>query len=328
MTVAGLRWSAALAALLAAFTAAAGEPEGPRYWLERMVEAAGQLNYEGRFVYLHNDRLQAMRIVHGRDEQGERARLVTLSGPFREVVRDDGAVTCYLPNRNAVMVGKTGPGRPFPITVPTHLDQLERYYRFQVDGEERAAGRPSRRLTIEPRDDLRYGHRFWVDRASGLLLGSELVDGSGRVVERVLFTSIEFFDAPPEAALEPETEGEGLVWYRQKNEEKALRTHTEWRVAELPPGFRKDIHRKHHLPAVEDPVEHMVFTDGLASISVFIERRGQEAEAFEGLASLGGVNAYSRNLDGYRVTVVGEVPSKAVQAIADAVRHHGQGPEQ
>lgn len=319
-----LRWLAALAGVLVVTAAGGAEPDTPRLWLERMVEAARQLNYEGRFVYLHDDRLQAMRIVHGVDADGERARLVTLNGPIREVVRNDGTVTCYLPDGNSVMVGRTGPGRFFPITVPTDLDALERYYRFEVGGEARAAGRPTRRLSTHPRDGYRYGHRFWVDQDSGLLLRSELVDGSGEVVEQVLFTAIEFFDQLPEAALQPATRGEGLIWYRQE-EEAPLRTVTEWRVTALPPGFRKEIHRKHHLPAVDAPVEHMVFTDGLAAISVFIERRGDDTADFEGMAAMGAVNAFSRNLDGHRVTVMGEVPAKAVREVADAVRHHDAG---
>ena len=318
------QWLAALIAVVTAAGAGAQEPETPRYWLERMVEAAGQLDYDGRFVYLHDGRLQAMRIVHGVDADGKRSRLVTLNGPFREVVRNDGTVTCYLPDGDSVIVGKTGPGRPFLITVPTHLDKLENHYRFEVGGNARVAGRSTRRLSIHPRDDYRYGHRFWLDRESGLLLRSELVDGADDVVEQVLFTAIEFRDELPAEALQPETRGEELVWYRQKDE-KPLRSFTEWQVTALPPGFRKDIHRKHHLPAVDAPVEHMVFTDGLASISVFIERRGEGTADFEGMAAMGGVNAFSRNLDGHRVTVVGEAPAKAVREVADAVRHRGKG---
>jgi sigma-E factor negative regulatory protein RseB len=67
------------------------------------------------------------------------------------------------------------------------------------------------------------------------------------------------------------------------------------------------------------PVSHLVYSDGLASVSVFIEPRNPRAVPMEGLAKVGAAFAYSRDLDGHQVTAVGEVPAATVEAIAVGV---------
>ena len=129
-----------LLALMLACAAAVAAEEDPGYWLERMVGAAHELNYEGRFIYMHQGAVQAMRIVHGVGEEGEHERLITLNGPSREVIRQGGTVTCILPDDNAVVVDSSRPSRPFPITLPTRLEALADYYRVEMAGQARVAG--------------------------------------------------------------------------------------------------------------------------------------------------------------------------------------------
>lgn len=302
-----------------------GGKQDPHYWLQRMVQATHNLNYEGTFIYEHDGHLQTMRIVHGAGEGGERERLVTLSGPPREVIRNGDTVTCILPDNHSVVVQRSHAVRPFPITLPSRLEQLEHFYTLSLRGEDRIAGLTARHIVIEPRDDYRYGHNLWLDENSGLLLKSELVGEKGRMVEQLVFTSVKFLDRVPLRMLEPQSESKNLHRYKREQQKDEMVHNSGWRVSRLPPGFQEDVHRRHYMPSIKAPVEHVVFSDGLASISVFIERYKQGTHNLIGSTRMGAVNAYGRLVDGHLVTVVGEVPPKTVRLVAESV-HDGKGP--
>ena len=309
----------ALAATLLPWTVLADEGTTPRQWLERMATAAHQLNYEGTFVYSHDGHMQTMRIVHGYDDGHEKERLLSLSGPSREVLRDDEKVTCILPDDNEVVVERSGPRRPMPLKLPGSLEQLEKYYTLSDGGDERVAGFTARKIVIAPRDPYRYGHTFWLHDNNGLLLRSDLINNEGRVVEQMMFTSLNLFDHLPAKLLEPETEGRDVVWQRQSEVEDQVGADVPWKVADLPPGFVMDSHRRHVMPGNHAQVEHVVYSDGLASVSVFVEKEEGDTPGFVGHSQIGAVNAYARIANGYHITVVGEVPPLTVKQMAESV---------
>ncbi len=291
----------------------------PRQWLERMSQAAHQLNYDGTFVYSHDGHMQTMRIVHSSNNGIERERLLSLSGPSREVIRDNDKVTCILPDDNEVMVENTGPGRRLPLDLSARLGSLEQYYKFADGGDERIAGHNSRKIIISPLDSYRYGHALWLHHDKGLLLRSELYNEEGAVVEQLMFTALEFHDSLPAGLLEPETQGRDVVW--QRDMERTVQPGEEelWRVGELPPGFVLENHRHHVMTGSSAQVEHLLFSDGLASVSVFIEPETEGNAGFIGGSRLGAVNAYTRSHQGHYITVVGEVPPLTARRIAESV---------
>jgi len=313
--------------LLFPLGALAEPPQDAGDWLNRMSQAAHSLNYEGTFVYEHLGTIQSMKVFHGADEQGERERLVTLDGASREVIRDNDKVTCILPDDKAVLVDATGPARPFPISLPTRLEQLEGYYDVQMAGSDRVAERAARKLSIRPRDTYRYGQNVWLDEETALLLKSELVDEGGQVIERLMFTDLKLHaEALPPAFFEPQQTGTDLTWYTRGPEhagDQEDSPENAWRVEDLPPGFRQDIRRVHRVAATAGPVEHLVYTDGLASVSVFIEK-GVDDKSFMGMSRKGAVNVYARGTDGYRIMVIGEVPPATVRRIGDSVTLAGE----
>ena len=87
-------------------------------------------------VYLHDGKLDAMRIIHQNVGGDEKERLVSLTGSAREVIRDNQSVTCILPDSKSVMVGRSRPRQPFPV-LPRDLESLEKYYRFENVGDDR-----------------------------------------------------------------------------------------------------------------------------------------------------------------------------------------------
>jgi len=294
-----------------------------RQWLERMSKAAQSLNYSGTFVYQNQGKLEAMHIVHAMDKNGERERLLSLTGPRREVLRDGQEVTCILGDRQAVQVNKSRPRTPFPFSLPRELMQLENYYRFEVRGEDRVAGRKCRIVAVEPRDDLRYGRRLCVHEDSHLVLRSELTHPDGRVIEQVMFTMVDFPQHIDDAELKPDLNGADYTWQREPDEQPepgGKEDDSLWKVFQVPEGFMLTDHSWHQLSANEPGVEHWVYSDGLASVSVYIEASHKGHDSYNGVSHRGALNAYGTMVDDYYVTVVGEVPRRTVEMIGKSVR--------
>ena len=271
--------------VVAAHNVALAESDA-RQWLERMSMASQSLNYSGIFVYQRQGSLEAMQIVHARDESGERERLLSLTGPKREVLRDNQVVTCILGDRQAVVVNKSRPRTPFPVSFPTELMDLERHYRFNILNEDRVAGLTCRVVAVEPRDEYRYGRRFCVHDDSHLLLRSELTAASGDAIEQVMFTSVEFPQAIAGENLLPDMDGADFTWHREPKEQPESddsAADSRWKVTQLPDGFMLTDHGWHQLSADDAGVEHWVYSDGLASVSVYIEKSLQDSEAYSGV---------------------------------------------
>ncbi|MFN2308770.1 MAG: MucB/RseB C-terminal domain-containing protein [Gammaproteobacteria bacterium] len=311
-----------LAALL--LTAAAQADTDARDWLRQMSQASQGLNYRGTFVYLHEGRLEAMRIIHRADADGEQERLFALTGAAREVLRDNQQVTCILPRHKAVMVDRSLPRKPFPAALPRDLDALSGQYEFLIDGEDRVSGLPTRIVVIRPRDGFRYGHRLWLDLDSSLPLRSALLDAEGQPVEQMMFTELEILDEVPAEDLQPMLRGEeytrrGPVRHAEGGEDMAV-DERGWVVTELPAGFMLTHYNRVRMPSAAAPVEHLVFSDGLATVSVYVEPRQAGAHGLSGHSSRGAVNALGTQRGDVQITVVGEVPRITVEQISQAVR--------
>ena len=296
--------------------------DSAREWLDEMSSALQTLDYDGTFVYLHDDKLEAMRIIHRMDAGGQRERLVSLTGSAREVLRDDKSVTCIMPDNRSVMIGQSRPRQPFPV-VPRDLDSVSPYYALEDAGDDRMAGYSARIIAITPRDDFRYGYRFWIDKNTRMLLKSDLTGVDGKAIEQVMFTRLVIGSDISVDDLQPSLNGDGYAWHRQENIRNSAGSSTAgtpgWVVGKLPGGFRQTHFQHKRMREGRADAEHMVFTDGLATVSVYVEQSPVERPGFIGLSSMGAMNAYRVMLDGSQVTVVGEVPAATVEMIATSV---------
>ena len=291
-------------------------------WLQKMHHAAHTVNYVGKFVYQQDKQLSMMKIVHAVGEDGERERLLSLDEIGREVIRDKDHVTCILPDRKSVVVEKGRPKLPFPPAFPMNVENLKHQYVFSLSRQERVAGHLAQKINITPIDKYRYGHRLWVDVDTGLLLKTHLLDERGSLLEQFMFTELEFMDKIPDEMLQPHISGENYTWYESDDEsveENPAEQHVDWFVAHMPAGFVNDMQRDHHLPN-KTAVKHMVYTDGLASVSVFIEKHEKQAPNLIGTSRMGAVNAFGRIIDDHHVTAVGEVPQATVKMIGESVQ--------
>ncbi|MGR8920274.1 MAG: MucB/RseB C-terminal domain-containing protein [Gammaproteobacteria bacterium] len=312
-----------LVAVLAAVQPAASAMDAQGL-LRAMHEATRELNYDGVFVYQRGMQLDSMRLVHQATAQGEKERLISLSGPAREVIRDGSLVTCLFADDEAAMVEKTAPrdlvGLGFSAPIETLLDS----YAFAVEGRDRVAGRDALVVAVTPQSDDRYGYRLWVDEASKLLLKSVILGRGGRVLEQVQFTHLEILEQVQPERLEPEIAGSGFTWRTDEGEQDNAHgggdgARRPWQVNWVPRGFELKEDDVQNMATSQMPVEHLVYTDGLAMVSVFVEKLMPDEPPMQGYSARGAVNAFSRVHGDHQITVVGEVPLPTVRQIASSV---------
>ena len=288
-----------------------------------MSEALHELDYEGTFVHMAQGHLSSMRILHASGAGGELERMSALDGEAREVVRDHARVTCVFPASASVTVTPSKPRRALPeidASLATNPN-----YRVALAGPGRVAGRDAHVVRIAPVDALRYGYRFWIDAATSMLLRSMLVDENGATLEEVMFTDIEYVDGIDPARFEIEPDARRSSWLQaEAPTPKASRAGAGRRIgfAALPRGYEKLGESYRAMPMAGGPVSHAMLSDGVASVSVYVEHlpRAEQDRSVEGASRIGGVSAYGTSLEDGFVTVVGEVPPATVRAIAGAVR--------
>jgi len=301
----------------------AADSEKVEQWLQKMHNAAHTLNYSGKFVFQQGKQLSLMKIIHASSKDGEYERLISLDGVGREIIRTKGVVTCILPDSKSVVVEKARPSHQFPPQFPMKVSNLKHQYRFMIDKTEMVAGRNAQKIVIAPSDQYRYGHRLWIDSETGLLLKTHLVDEQGKLLEQFMFTEIEFSETISEELLKPRIVGDSYTWYEaDQTEEVDVDTESGWVAKQLPAGFNSDMNRSHNMPN-KKLVRHLVFSDGLASVSIFIERTQKHTTNLVGSSRMGAVNAYGRRLNDYYVTAVGEVPNATVKLINESVIYEG-----
>jgi sigma-E factor negative regulatory protein RseB len=328
------RWSSGRERLgllvLACTLATAVRAEAPAHWLLKMNRALTAGNYEGTFSHWQRGRVEMLRILHRVQDGAVSERLVSLDGSGREFIRSGNQLACYLPDQHTVLVKRRDPAQPL-IGIPQITDQTASFYDIQELARTRINRHDTHLITVTPRDDFRYGYRLWIDDATAMPLKTQLCDSHGHIMEQIVFASLTSGARIPDAAFRPEVATEGFQWLRGDDADAAHKEPLPQEVAaspglKLPPGFRMTAHSAQTLPGLAAPVDHMVFTDGLASVSVFVEVYANGPPAGEVIESarVGSSSAFSVLMAGRKITAVGEVPPATVRFIANSVRFQGE----
>ena len=303
-------------ALLAAMPAARAQDAAA--WLVRAAAAAQQQNYVGTIVYQHGPDVETSRLVHLYEQGREFEKLVSLEGPAREVIRSNGEVRCYYPDVKVVRVEPRTFRNAFPSLSPQQQAALAQYYDFRMAERGRVAGIETQAWVFEPKDGLRYGHKFWADAASGLLVKARIFDKRDETVEQFAFTEISIGGKIDRDMVKPTWAAAPLDWkVRPSGPDEGEATETGWMVARVPPGFVKIVEGIRRLHGTRE-VAHLVYSDGLVAVSVFIEPVGGAPHP-TGWSRQGGINVFIRQQDDNLVTVLGEVPAATVRQIARSV---------
>lgn len=313
-----LGWVLWLAAASSSSLAAPGGTGDAMAWLHRAQQAAQRLNYSGTVVYMHlGGQPHTSRITHVIENGNERERLDILDGAPLTIFRANEEVRSYSPDTKTVLVERRSGRGGFPALLTDPGAAIEAQYDVRKAEVARVAGLDCQVLVLESRDRMRYAHRLWVEVSTGLLLKAQMINERGEVAEQIAFSQVEIGGSPEKYASRLSRPKGGKEWRTATSGVTPARfADAGWLIENPLPGFRKVLELKRGLGAME--VGQVVFSDGLASVSVFIEPlRG--ATASEGMSSQGAVNVIRRRMGDHLVTVLGEAPPACISRFAQAI---------
>lgn len=338
------------ALVMSAVAVAADEP---REWLERMNNALTTRNYDGTFAYWQGDKVEMLRIIHRVKNGQVSERLVSLDGSGREFIRTGNELACYFPDQRTVRIEKRPENSPLLGNFPRFDQASTAFYDIKQVGRVKLYRRDTRVISVTPKDSFRYGYKLWIDEGTAMPLRTQLCDARGRPIEQLVVAEdrvLRINADIPDSAFLPEVSTEGFRVLRPEEGigpmvAEARAWDRRWDSLQLPPGFRITLRAFQSMPGASSPVRHIVISDGVASISVFVEQPSRSAPAGSPATSpgsttaqaappadpaagsvtqFGSTSAFSTMVEGRKVTALGEAPPETVRAIANAFRSPGQ----
>ncbi|MEQ1599278.1 MAG: MucB/RseB C-terminal domain-containing protein [Methylotenera sp.] len=308
--------------LLSALSLSSFAAEDAWLLLQKTAYAARELNYQGVFVYQNGKQTRSVQITHMNQNGQEMARNVVLdtkvqAGQPREVYSQGNNVVIVRPKNQKVVMEKRRGQNLFPAMLPTDLRAIEASYSAQLGALEMVAGREAQIIELVPNDAFRYSYKIWADVEFGLLLKMTLLDSKKQTLEQIQFNQISMLNSQDANWFQPKIDV--TKSYEMEDATATNQTDSSWIVAELPAGYVKVEHRAIVVPGKTAPVDQMIFSDGIASVSLFIEPVTKGMRPKMGHMLIGSTNICANVIDGYQITVVGEVPEATVMQIAKAV---------
>ncbi len=313
-----MRLLAALCLTFAAIPLAAANDESGAAWLKKMAQAAHKQNYSGTFVHQRGNQIDSLRVLHTADHEGEMLQLEAQDGTPRRLLRHNGEAYCILPGNPPVAQSAQASRRIFPALLPDDTDALLSNYRIRLDGTDRVAGQPCQIVLLEPRDQYRYGYSFCAAIPGGLMLKASLLEDSDENSDQFAFSELSL-DPPSETtrrALKSEWQGHDRM---QIMPAPVLPQETHWQINHVPDGFRLVSAVQRMMPGRPQPVSHLVYSDSLATVSVFIELPRKNVSATERPIRTGVTGAYIQTRFQHQITAMGEVPSATLMQFVNNV---------
>ncbi|RBA25713.1 MucB/RseB C-terminal domain-containing protein [Herminiimonas fonticola] len=300
-------------------------------WLKKIQSSAQKLNYSGTFVYQQGNQVRTSRITHILNGKNEVEKLEILDGKPREYIRNNEEIVCYVPESKSIRIEKRVTKDVFPAILGAHPNELAEHYKLKMGETGRVAGFDCQAIILEPKDKLRYGYKLWAEKSTGLLLKAQTINEKNDVVEQIAFTQlvIGHIDASRVKPSVKNTQG-----WRVENAVMSETNLSGWSVNAMPAGFKKVREMKRLItdtPAsaaaenaspTQREVSQIVYSDGLAAISVFIEPASQSRT--EGSMQQGAMNIVGKRHGEYWLTVVGEVPASAIKQVANSIELKAQ----
>jgi len=289
----------------------------PLDWLDQMSAAVQSTSYEGTVIRIKDGSAEALKVVHTIKDGVILEKVVAQEGNGLEIIRIGNEVHCILPDRKSVLVEEWDDQSTLFSTLPGSDIRFGNEYDVAIVRKERVAGREAILLAIRPHDGYRYGHRIWLDTETSFPLQTQLIS-EGTAIEQVKFADITMNHEIHASALEPSYSTENFTWLRQPSGHQGTVVETSWVSDELPIGFRAVSTHEETMEDSNEVVTHILFSDGLANVSVFIAANsGKQAV---GSARVGGSNSYGVERGDFEITVIGEVPAMTVEQIATSMR--------
>ncbi len=294
--------------------AAENKPDAEQM-LQAMINALDGLNYQGTIAFYKNNQLDTMKFYHAVSDKGvEQERLLTLNSPIREIVLDADKVRCVFLDSRKTIIDHWPVKHSFLLDLPKNLNELNQYYLFINAGQGEIAQLPAYIIDIKPKDNLRYARKIWINRDSFLPLKFELLNQNGFPLEQAIFTDLEIKDSLPIVEFNDDQNTEIRHIHRLK---KLPFEQAGFEVTNMPGGFVPVFYTRRPMHGTDQLIDHLLLSDGFSSVSVYVEQYKKDMGTEQ--RSLGAINLYSRRLDQYQLTVMGDVPARTVRYIADGV---------
>ena len=292
-------------------------------WLLRMHEASRQRAYVGTFVVTAGGAMSSARIWHVCDGEQQMERVESLSGVHRTTLRRNDQVMTFLPERRVVVSEKRDSLGLFPHLLHSNNASLGQFYRVKVAGSDRIAGVDADMVNLWPADALRFGYRVWTEKKTGLVVKLQTLDGAGQVLEQSAFSELQL-DAPVSMAqlshMMDNTQGYQVM---KPEMQKTTAAAEGWVLKSAVPGFSA-VNCFKRLMGTSPESRHnntlqWVFSDGLASVSLFIEAFDPSHHTQSGSASQGATFTLTRRMGDWWLTAVGEVPPQTLAIFAQGL---------
>ena len=293
-------------------------------WLMRMHQASFNRSYIGTFVVSAGGNMSSAKIWHVCEGTQQVERVETLTGAPRSIFRHNDQVTTFMPDHKVARSEKRESLGLFPQLFESADSRIADFYKFRQEGFERVAGVDADIIALVPRDRLRFGYRVWSERKNGLIVKLQTLDGDGKLLEEAAFSELQL-DAPVSMNQLIQMMGR-LQGYRLDKPVlvKTTAATEGWALKTPVAGFnavscyRRPVSAASsgEKTAVGEGSLQWIFSDGLASVSIFVEPFDRQRHVRQAALSLGATQTLTRQVDAHWVTLVGEVPIATLQLFA------------
>ncbi len=303
--------------LLAAHAAVA-DNHSPDIWLQRMAAAVQSTSYSGTVIRAHGGKTEALKVAREIQNGVIREKIAAQEGNGLEIIRVGNEVHCILPDRKSVLVEEWDDQSTLFSTLPSTEMRFGSEYDVAIVREGRIAGRDAVLIAIRAHDRYRYGHRIWLDTETAFPLQTQLIAEDGSAIEQVKFADISINEDIQASALSTSYSTENFRWLNQPTRHASRAIDTEWSSDRLPQGFRAISTHEENMSESDEPVTHILYSDGLANVSVFIAVANDSETG--GVSQVGASSSFSVASGDRHITAVGEVPPITVEQIAKSMR--------
>lgn len=285
--------------------------------LEKSAHAARELNYEGQFRYINGKHARTVDTTHMNYGGNEAARNIVLDDSHREVYSQGDDIVIIQPTDKNVIIKKRRGQNLFPAMLPTDLSGIKQQYRAVLVGTEFVADREAQIVELVPNDQYRYRYKVWADTKFGIILKMTLLNDENKTLEQIYFNKLSMLHSQKLDWFQPKIEmGKSYVTEQAKPIERVI---NDLMITQLPAGYREVDHIQRVVDRNNTVVDQFIFSDGIGSVSVFIEPVTKGKRLKKGHMPMGSTNMCAEVVEGHQVIVVGEVPAATVQSIAKAV---------
>ena len=313
-----------------------GDSKGINDWLLRAHESSKKRAYIGTYVLSSGGAMSTAKIWHVCEGDQQIERVETLTGAPRSIFRHNDKVVTFMPEQKVVRTEKRELAGSFPGLVQAANNQIADFYQLKTEGIDRIAGLDADVVVLQPKDNLRFGYRVWTEQKKGLVVKLQTLDVDGKLLEQAAFSELQL-DAPVKMDKLVQMMSK-VGGYRQERPVlvKTTAKAEGWTLKVAVPGFQPlscykrpaagvisnaggNIGSGSASAAISDEPMQWIFSDGLASVSLFVEPFDRQRHDKETSAVMGATQSISKQLGSYWLTVMGEVPLQTLRLFASGL---------